>query len=74
MITFNKLWEEEEAQEEKVGATEDQALSIQRISLKQWGIWRTQLLKNFLSIMNEEDDEAEGSRMSLPSKQIKISI
>ena len=26
------------------------------------------------SIMNEEYDEDEGSRMSLPSKQIKISI
>ena len=25
-------------------------------------------------IMNEEDDEAEGSRRSLPTKQIKISI
>ena len=25
-------------------------------------------------VMNEEDDEVEGSRMSLPSKQIKISI
>ena len=25
-------------------------------------------------IMNEEDDEAEGSRRSLPMKQIKISI
>ena len=25
-------------------------------------------------IMNEEDDEAEGSRKSLPTKQIKISI
>ena len=25
-------------------------------------------------IMNEEDDEAEGSRSSLPTKQIKISI
>ena len=25
-------------------------------------------------MMNEEDDEAEGSRMSLPTKQIKISI
>ena len=24
--------------------------------------------------MNEEDDEAEGSRKSLPTKQIKISI
>ena len=26
------------------------------------------------SIMNEEDDEDEGSRRSLPMKQIKISI
>ena len=25
-------------------------------------------------MMNEEDDEAEGSRKSLPMKQIKISI
>ena len=25
-------------------------------------------------MMNEEDNEAEGSRMSLPMKQIKISI
>ena len=25
-------------------------------------------------VMNEEDDEAEGSRRSLPPKQIKISI
>ena len=25
-------------------------------------------------MMNEEDDEAEGSRRSLPKKQIKISI
>ena len=26
------------------------------------------------AIMNEEDDEAEGSRRNLPTKQIKISI
>ena len=26
------------------------------------------------AIMNEEDDEAEGSRRSLPTKQIKISV
>ena len=26
------------------------------------------------AIMNEEDDEAEGSRRSLPTKQIKIGI
>ena len=25
-------------------------------------------------VMNKEDDEAEGSRRSLPTKQIKISI
>ena len=25
-------------------------------------------------VMNEEDDEAEGSKRSLPTKQIKISI
>ena len=65
-----------------MGATEDQALTIQRRSLKWWGIWRTQFLKNILSIlsiwirndaiMNEEDDETE--RRSLPTKQIKISI
>ena len=65
-----------------MGATEDQALTIQRRSLKQWGIWRTQLLKNLLSILsiwirndvviNEKDDEVE--RRSLPTKQIKISI
>ena len=65
-----------------MGATEDQALTIQRRYLKWWGIWRTQFLKNLLSIlsiwirndaaMNEEYDEAE--RRSLPTKQIKISI
>ena len=39
VITFSRLWEEEEARliirEENMGATEDQALTIQRISLKQ---------------------------------------
>ena len=65
-----------------MGATKDQDFTIQRRYLKLWGIWRTQFLKNLLSIliisirndsiMNEEDDEAE--RMSLPMKQIKISI
>ena len=52
--------------------------------LKRRGIWRTQFLKNLLSIliiwirndvvMNDEDDEAEGSIRSLPTKLIKISI
>ena len=84
MITFSKLWEEEEARliirEENMGATEDQALTIQRRSLKRWGIWRTELLNNLSiwiindEVMNEEDDEAEGSRRSLATKQINISI
>ena len=91
VITFSRLWEEctqEEdwliIKEENIGETKYQDLMIQRRSLKWWGIWRTQLLKNLLSIlsiwirndevMNEEYDKAEGSRRSLPTKQIKISI
>ena len=40
VITFSRLWEEEEEaqliiREEKMGATKDQALTIQRRSLKQ---------------------------------------
>ena len=67
-----------------MGATEDQALTIETRSLKWWGIWRTQFLKSLLSmlrtwirnddVMNGEDDEVEGSRKSIPTKQIKISI
>ena len=87
VITFSKLWaQEEEARliirEEKMGAIEDQDLVIQRRSLKKWGIWRTQFLNNLLSILsiwirnddviNEEDDEAE--RRSIPTKQVKITI
>ena len=70
--------------EKKIGATEDQDFMIQRRYLKWWGIWRTQFLKSLLSIlsiwirndevMNEKDDEAEGSRRSLPTKQINMSI
>ena len=52
-LHFNRLQEEEEARfirrEGEMEETEDQALIIQRRSLKQWGIWRSQLLKNFLS-------------------------
>ena len=76
VIIFNRLWEEctqEEAQliirEEKMGATKDQALTTQRRSLKRWGIWRTQFLKSLLSMK-----QAEGSRRSLSTKQIKISF
>ena len=61
--------------------TEDQALIIQRISLKNMKNSNLQELLIHLSIwirndatMNEEDDEAEGARSNLPTKQIKISI
>ena len=86
VITFSRLWEEEEARliirEENMGPTKYQALTIQRKSLKRWGIWRNKFLKNLLyilsiwirndDVMNEEDDEVE--RRSLATKQIKISI
>ena len=64
-----------------MGATEDQALtkipqamrnmkdSILEEPLIHLSIW----IRND-DVMNEEDDEAEGSRRSLPTKQIKISI
>ena len=61
--------------------TEDQALIIQRRSLKNMKNSNLEELLIHLSIwirndaiMNEEDDEAEGSRRSIPMKQIKISI
>ena len=64
-----------------MGATEDQALtkipqvmrsmkdSIIEETLIHLSIW----IKND-NVMNEEDNEVEGSRRSLPMKQIKISI
>ena len=86
VITFSRLWKErtkKEARliirEEKIGATECQALmkipqamrnmkeSILEEPLIHLSIW----IRND-DVMNEEDDEAE--RMSLPMKQIKISI
>ena len=39
------------SKKKNMGAIEDQALTIQRRSLKQWGTWRTQILKNLLSIL-----------------------
>ena len=61
-----------------MGAIENQALTIQRISLMRWGIWRTQepLIHIIIWIrnddfMNEEYDEGEWSRRSLPTKQTK---
>ena len=84
MITFSRLWEEEEARlirrEEKMGAIEDRVLSIERISLKQWENTKDSTLEEPLihtnisirndAIMNEEDDEDEGSRSNIPMKQI----
>ena len=85
MNTLSKLQEEEEARlirrEEKMEATEHQALTTQRRYLKWWGI--STLEKPLIhvsiwirndAIINEEDDEAEGSTRSLLMKQIKISI
>ena len=88
VITFSKLWEvctQEEARliirEEKMGAIEDQAFtkipqamrnmkdSILEEPLIHLSIW----IRND-DVMNEEDDEAEGSRRSLPTEQIKLSI
>ena len=59
VITFSRLWEEHTQEEKawlirregKMEETEDQALIIQRRSLKRWGIWRSQHLKNFLSTL-----------------------
>ena len=54
VITFSILWEEctqEEARliirEETMGSTKYQALTIQRRSLKRWGIWRTMIKKEY---------------------------
>ena len=79
VITFRRVWEEhtkDEAQpiirEEKIGETQvmgntkDSTLEEPLIHLSIW-------IRND-AIMNEEDNEAEGSRRNLPMKQIKISI
>ena len=49
-----------------MGNTKDSSLEEPLIHLSIW-------IRND-DIMNEEDDEAEGSRRSLPMKQINISI
>ena len=53
--TLGRAHIEDEAQaiirEEKMGAIEDQVLTIERRSLKRWGIWRTQILKKILSLL-----------------------
>ena len=87
VITFSRLWEEEESRlirrEDKMGAIDDQVLTIQRRSQEMRNMKNSTLeaplihlsiwIRNDASV-NEEDDEAEGSRRSLPTKQIKISI
>ena len=79
VITFNRLWEEEEAwiiiREEKTGAIEDQSHHRKKTP---------QVMRNTKDSTLEEtlihlniwirNDEAEGSRRCLPTKQIKISI
>ena len=67
--------------EKNMGENEYQALTIQRRSLKNMKNSNLEELLIHLSIWirndaitYEEDDEAEGSRISLPMKQIKISI
>ena len=67
-----------------MGETEDQALTIQRRSLKAMRNMKNSTLEETLihlsiwirndAIMNEEDVEDKGSRRSLPTKQINISI
>ena len=63
-----------------MGATEDQALTIQRRSLNMKISTLEELLIHLSiwirndAIMNEEDEEVEGSRRSLTMIQIKISF
>ena len=88
MITFSRIWEEhtqEEARlvigEKKMGRSSShhpkkipQAMrNMKNSSLKEPIIHLIIWIRNDV-IMNEEDDEAKGSRRSLPTKQIKISI
>ena len=62
VITFKENSQEEEAREEKMGATEDQALTIQRRSLNMKISTLEELLIHLSiwirndAIMNEEDD------------------
>ena len=63
-----------------MGETEDQSLMIPQVmrnmkdsTLEELLIHISIWIRNDV-VMNEEDDEAEGSRRNLPTKQIKISI
>ena len=66
-----------------MGATEDQDLTIQKIPQGMRKMKNSTLEEPLIhisiwitndAIINVEDDEAEGSRRILPTKQIKISI
>ena len=67
-----------------MGETEDQALAIQKKTPQAMRNMKDSILEEPLihisiwirndDAMNEEDDEVEGSRRSLPTKRIKISI
>ena len=88
MITFNRIWEEhaqEEARliirENKMGRssshhpmkTPQTMRNMKNSTLEEPLIHLSIWIRND-AIMNEEDDEAEGSRRSLPMKKIKIII
>ena len=88
MITFSKLWEEhtqEEARliirEKKMGRSSShhpkkipQAMRNMKNSTLEEPLIHLSIRIRNDAIMNKEDDEAEGSRKILPSKQTKISI
>ena len=78
VITFSRLWEEEEARlwrsSSHLPKKIPQSMRNMKIStLEELLIHLSFWIRND-AIMNEEDDEAEGSRSNLPMKQIKISI
>ena len=85
VITFSRLWEEQEARlivrEKKMGRSSShhpkkipQAMRNMKISTLEEPLIHLSIWIRNDAIMNEEDDEAEDSRRSIPIKQIKISI
>ena len=78
VITFSRLWEEEEAHlwrsSSHLPKKIPQSMRNMKIStLEELLIHPSICIRND-AIMNEEDGEVEGSRRSLPTKKIKISI
>ena len=51
-----------------------QAMRIMKVSILEEPLIHISIWIRNNNVMNEEDDEAEGSRRSIPTKQIKISI